>query len=386
MTAASKKRERVMVATLIAASLGAGLLLAEATLRLFPVLQPFSEIKRVVCSAVSASRAPSAKFGFTEPPNAVFFERQHAAEAWNFHATNADGFRDLFDTGEPRIAAFGDSFTRGSLVNNGETYADLVDAWTPSVGVRAYGLGGWGTGDALRALNAVAEPGKFDLVILAYYVGNDLTDNVKAGYSLSPDGAVVASDVDVLELQRAKAAKFSTKVKAFFFQHFQTVRLASVGSKALFGKNQYFDKGEGEFENLMSLGRTLLDEFQAAAARNGAKTLIVALPDYNEFRSDKARNAAARQYEMIRELSEDHDGVDMIDLRDAFIAADPEKLYGVKDKHLNRYGQYVMAREIAAKLGVSAPDYVVEQALRIRPDCAKADDYAKELKIYGPDS
>jgi hypothetical protein len=322
----------------------------------------------------------SSEFGPIEPANAIFFERQHEAEQWKLHVNNDEGFRDLFDIGDPRILVVGDSFVRGSLVNNGEAFADLLDLWAPSTGVRAYALGGWGTGQELRAYRTLGAETPHDLVILAYYVGNDLTDNVKTGYRLEDDGANAKLAFDETALTPPSAP---ARFRRFLFKHLLSLRVLQSAAMAGAG-GDYFQKPAQDLDGLMAVARQLLDKFQEESAKNGAELLIVAIPDFNEFVSGKARAAAARQTAIIEDIAARHDHVFALVLRDAVAAAGPDRVYGRNNKHFNRYGQYLAAREIARFIGVDAPEFSADADVRIRPDCNRAQEYARQLNIYGP--
>lgn len=80
----------------------------------------------------------------------------------------------------PRVLAIGDSFTFGMGVEDGETFAALLPAELAKAGVEAEalngGLPGTGIPDLVDWLERHGQALRPDLVVLAVFVGNDLTD------------------------------------------------------------------------------------------------------------------------------------------------------------------------------------------------------------------
>jgi hypothetical protein len=103
---------------------------------------------------------------------------------------NALGLRDGLDeetppaAGEQSILVLGDSFAFGTGVELHETFQELLEtraADFAAAPVRVYGAGvpGFGTLDSLYLLDELAERTRPDVVVLAFYEGNDLWDNMR---------------------------------------------------------------------------------------------------------------------------------------------------------------------------------------------------------------
>ncbi len=364
---------------LIVASTIATIGLVEISLRIFPSLQPPNGPEVLSCVGGHEPWAYS-KFGRTESPGNRYFERTNPAANWTLHINNEQGFRDTFDTGAPRVLVFGDSFTRGSLVSNGETFSDLLDVWTPEIGIRSFGIGGWGTGDELRAYRAIGGLMPHDLVVLAYYVGNDMADNVKAGYSLK-DGSVFEPPLP----KKPTSRPLHLRLQRWLLVNTHVTRLVLQTVNRVTGRRKhYYEYSKGEQRKLHLLMEALVRLFVDEAAKNGAKLLILTIPDFNEFVSRRAAAGAAEQRQMLRGIAKGASHVSVLSLRNAFKREDLDRIYGMQDKHLARYGQYLVARKLAPLIGATPGEFAARPPIKITADCSKVEAYAKALGAYGP--
>lgn len=358
-----------------------GIGIIEGILFAAPSLQPArAEQEQHFCQGEATVFVGSPVFGRTEPPNAVFFERLHPAEGWKLHATNNLGFQDTFETGPTGVLMFGDSFLRGSLVNMGEGHGDLLDAWSPDVGVRAFGLGGWGTGDQLRAYRAVGPQTPHRLVVLSYYLGNDLTDNRKAGYLLEGDEIVFREPVRGMPAD--PMARALRRTKAFLHDNFGSYRLLAEAYQTTVGRSNYFDLPDEELGELMRLSSALLSQLHEQAFQEGAELVISMIPDYNEWMSERALQAANAQRKMMASFAAERSGVRVVDIRPAVEPHPLDDVYGA-DRHMNRFGQYLVAREIAPALGIDPQPFDPQARLQVEPDCAQAETYLTLLRPAG---
>lgn len=356
-----------------------GLAIIEAILFAVPSLQPAqAQQEQRFCQGEAVNFVPSPVFGRTEAPNAVFFEQLHPAEGWKLHATNELGFQDTFETGATGVLIFGDSFLRGSLVNIGEGHGDLLDAWSPDVGVRAFGIGGWGTGDQLRAYRALGPRTPHRVVVLSYYVGNDLSDNRKAGYWLEGDAVMFREPVR--GLPEDGPAGVLLRAKAFLHNTFGSYRLLAQAHQALDGRSSYFNLPDEELGELMRLSSALLGQLHEQVALQGAELVISMIPDYNEWMSDRALRAANAQREMIAGFAAERADVRVVDIRPAVDLHPLNDVYGA-DRHMNRFGQYLIAREVAPALGIDPQPFDPQAGLEIEPDCDQVETY---MALLGP--
>ena len=104
---------------------------------------------------------------------------QHEAGGYLFK-TNSLGFRSdknfldkKFDNfNKKRILVFGDSYTAGDGVSNGERYSDLLESELQDVEVYNFGLPGTGTDQQYLAWQKYAKNMEYDLLIIALQVEN----------------------------------------------------------------------------------------------------------------------------------------------------------------------------------------------------------------------
>ncbi|HJT21580.1 MAG TPA: GDSL-type esterase/lipase family protein [Nitrospira sp.] len=111
----------------------------------------------------------------------------HEARAWV--RINEAGFRDIEHqivkpAGTFRIAVLGDSFTEGSNVAEAETFPSVMATALSSCAaskqayeVLNFGVSGYGTAQSYLLLDRSVLQYQPDLVILAFYNGNDVADN-----------------------------------------------------------------------------------------------------------------------------------------------------------------------------------------------------------------
>lgn len=91
--------------------------------------------------------------------------------------TNALGFRNDREfepkaDGVRRVLVFGDSFTAGDNVSNGQRYSDVLDKALAPVEVHNFGLPGSGTDQQFIAYRKFAEGADCDVVVIAVLVEN----------------------------------------------------------------------------------------------------------------------------------------------------------------------------------------------------------------------
>lgn len=156
--------------------------------------------------------------------NRVYFAEPHPLFGWRnrpgvagpyggdefltFVTINADGQRGPSHPvervpGKRRIAVLGDSQTWGDGVGDDETFVARLDGGDTEV--LSFATPGWGTDQEILVLDAEAARWKPDVVVLAFFLGNDLNDNSSRGsfqypkpwYSVGADGALELHGVPV---------------------------------------------------------------------------------------------------------------------------------------------------------------------------------------------
>jgi hypothetical protein len=114
--------------------------------------------------------------------------RQAYGEFDVVYRTNKEGFRDDRDysyekqSGRKRAVVLGDSFAFGVGVENRETFAKLLEAETPYE-VFNLGVSGYDPGQYLLLLKGTGLRYNPDLIVIALYLGNDISDLLLDHYS-----------------------------------------------------------------------------------------------------------------------------------------------------------------------------------------------------------
>ncbi len=161
---------------LLAGALAAALLLGEAVLRLAGQSYYWALAKR-----------SDPVLGWRPPPNIAAWQRFEGAALVQ---TNGLGFRDQDHPREKpadalRVAVLGDSFTEAVQVSVDETWWRVMAALlnsdacaTPArFEVLNFAVSGWSTAQSLLAWRHHARGFGPDVVVLAFFIGNDLTEN-----------------------------------------------------------------------------------------------------------------------------------------------------------------------------------------------------------------
>jgi hypothetical protein len=315
------------------------LLALEAFLKWRPQFQAPAQYERVVFCGASASRVREHDlFGWTEVPDNAYFEQQSEADGWAVHAYNSAGFRDLYDSGNENVIVLGDSFTRGTLVNNDETFPYLLDLWNPGLAFHDFGTGGYGTANSLVVYEAKASRLDHELVILAYYMGNDLNDNIRhhAKAAGAPENGATSKRPGSPWYEALKDLNRGLSHVRVYNLLFHAVR--SPSARPGLSREQIE-------EGALATG-ALVSALAEAVRANDADLLIVALPSWNQIQNYSGVGKAARQRALLQGIADDWDNVHMLDLSDAIARAGPERVYGIRDKHFSRYGYYLAAKVI----------------------------------------
>ncbi|MEZ5932835.1 MAG: hypothetical protein R3F54_12905 [Alphaproteobacteria bacterium] len=349
-----------------------GLALVEVFLYLAPDYQAGEPIARVVfCTEPAHEREPSARFGEIATPASVYYRSESEADGWYLRAYNGDGFRDLLDTGGENVIVIGDSYIEGELVNNDRTIGYLLDSWNPDLAFHEFALGGWGTVDEGRAYHAVGGEIPHKLVILGYYVGNDLADNLHAKEQPKLDHA--ADEEGSLLFRLHVLLRAYSRAYTFFYVNGRLMALEWMGKDSL--EDQYVPADAVEAGAAVT--RQELQAIADEATSNGAELLIVTIPSWNEFIGiEGEQRLAAKQRETIDAVAAGGGRVHILDLKPVIEAGGYEHLYGRIDKHLTAEGYYLAAKAINQWVNgvwrhrpTDTPAMVDDKA-PVRPDCA----------------
>lgn len=308
---------------------------------------------------------------------------------------DSDGLRDReYPPGKPeggfRILVLGDSYTDGIQVNDDEVWPKQVEALLARAGSRRVELvnaavAGSGTGDELRYLEVYGPRWQADLVLLAFYCGNDLRDNLSDDKVSFEDGR--------LEVRHRKPygwTRFQVKTaRAWLGSHshlYQFVRdrmhpdeiwktflvkigLREAATDAPVEWEDFDDKRVAEtpqppeIERGWELTRALLDRMNEVARSQGSRFAVVVIPsrwmvDTDLITSKMESRPDEERFELDPSLPgrtlEDwaaSRGVPALDLYPRFVARGVDRTYHLTvDAHWNPRGHRAAAEEIAAFL------------------------------------
>jgi len=119
--------------------------------------------------------------GHRHRPN---IEGYFAREGLSYVRINRHGFRDkdytIGKNDKTRMVVLGDSYTEAFQVDLEQTYHGRLEAeFADRLEVLNFGVSGYGTAQELLTYRYFARRFRPDIVVLAFYPGNDLQDNVK---------------------------------------------------------------------------------------------------------------------------------------------------------------------------------------------------------------
>ena len=363
---------------MMAGSIAAGLLACEMLLHVFPEFQvPVSDEQYLFCSPVHSRHQAHPLYGYTEIPGNTYFERFSNVDPWNFVRVNAEGFRDsALRTGQP-VFVLGDSMTRGSLVEENETFTSLLDTWHPDYSFRNYGIGGYGQANSIRIYEDKGPKLAHKLVVQAVSLSTDLEDNAERAV-LTADNSV---DITV-EPANSPGNRPGPLLRThfFFWNHSKLYQaLYSTALRPLFGnKDSRRDLG-----NAMEVTKRLLARLAAGAKANGAELLVVILPGWAEMDGRNDGFHPQKQRDMINKLASETSGVYVVDPTPLLRAEGASRTYGIVDKHLNPLGHFLVAKAIDDWLvsdwpgrpqGISAHSGQYIPQTPVIPNCANLPD------------
>jgi hypothetical protein len=360
---------------LVVLSSALGIVVIEGFLMWNPEFQALAPVPdRVFCAGPPGRMERHELFGWTEVPNSAYFERTSDADGWAVHIYNADGFRDLYDSGAEHVIVLGDSFARGTLVNNDESFPHLLDSWSPDVAFHNFATGGYGTENSLSVYEVMSSKVPHQLVILAYFLGNDLRDNLESyereERASSPETGDTRTWFETLK-------EVNSKIR----QGVRTYNLLYSSVRPAFGG---FDLPHHRVEGGLKITNDLLIALVNQVKSNGAELLIVALPSWNQTNNYGDPEEAAGQRALLAKIAGEWDHVHLIDMWDMIARGEVDRVYGIKDKHFSRYGHYLTAKVIhewinmewqrGPRPGRQAPPFQAPST-PVEPDCALIPEY-----------
>jgi hypothetical protein len=379
------RRDVLKNVLLAIASVVAALIAFELLLAARPDLRTgHASPKFVFCQGDSQRYQQDAAFRKAEIPGSIYFENN--GEGWSIHLNNERGFRDIFDSGDQHAIILGDSFTRGTSVQDHQTIPYLLDLWSPDVAFHSFATGGSGTADAYRAYQAIAQDWEHRLVILNYYLGNDLRNNLASDTALEAD----TEEVQLGEVRMASAPKrLLTRYHRLMRANSHVYNLAYTSAKIVTSGRKSDQLPQEQLALGAKITKGLLLALGRDAASHDADLLIVIIPSWNEIMDLGAEDDPGLQRRIIGEVAGELDNVYVRDLTADITARGARSIYGQVDKHFNPLGTYTAAKATyewinrdwprGPRTNQTAPPFDDDRWGVGRPDCALVDGYRERL-------
>lgn len=329
--------------------------------------------------------------GRLKPGFADAFDNPEFATRW---AINARGHRGPpagpKPAGAVRVAAVGDSYTFGYGVEEPETYPralerEMARRVPRPVEVINLGVGGYGTVQELVWLSEHLDRGLDpDLVVLGFYMGNDVFDNLRGAAARA---AASAGRPD-LALALPAGGATSERWKRRLASHLHLYSLVSDRADGLLVRLGLRNVVYAEEVNVLRVPEPeavaeawaataeALAELRALAGARGFRPVVMAVPMRHQV-VPAAWDRVRAFYERLtgaplvgadldaprRRIAEicAREGLDLLDLTDTFRAdPDPARLHFKRDQHWTREGHALAARTLAGFLalrleGAAAP-------------------------------
>lgn len=382
-----KNRNRLLNVTLVFLSVNLAFAGLEIGLRagIIPDDRSVSS-EDIRCSGPEALHQFHPEYGWTLSPNATYlrqWQKPNGEDDVYLFETNEDGFRDTYDSGERNVIVVGDSFTEGAGVTQGGQYATLLDHWFPNTSFHAYGAGGYGTDQELLTYRNVSDQYDHELVILAYYYGNDANNNVGEGWPPGPrrpqfelrDGRLVQVHEPVDRMPEGAAgfrdhglvgSVHRTALDTSRAYHWTYRRARTIASQVgLVGGGESGPPSPPTGDSLQSqlrLTGALLGNLSEEAADHDAEVLVVGIPARGEVTPDNPAHYPSEtgipyyraQRRMLENVTESHDNLGHLDLKPALNEEikQGQQVYGreVANAHFISHGYKLMAREIHERI------------------------------------
>jgi hypothetical protein len=275
-------------------------------------------------------------------------------------------------------AAYGDSFTHCSEVNDGDTWPVAL-ARQLDVDVRNYGVGGYGTGQALLRMERHLRAGRVaPILILAIYERNvervvsafrplySARTNARLGFKPSfrsdPEGGlqVIPSSYDDAQLSLASLREAASSLAESDYWARQKAELAAPFTLNLvrlfrFHLQRWLQRGRGEglYDSRSEPGRVmraLVARFVDDARRVDSVPLLLLIPD-----KKRMRDGLPPSYAKFRKNVEaSHPSLVVVDVADSDF--DAERFHVVPFKgHASAYGNAVIGELLAERIRTLAP-------------------------------
>ena len=288
---------------------------------------------------------------------------------------NSFGLRDdehglTKPAGVTRILILGDSFAEGKQVRLEETFPKQLESmlrgqsanrgWEVVNG----GVSGYGTAEEIKFFELYGRAFEPQIVILAFFVGNDLEDNRNSPFFRWHDGRLeerpvrAPSPIELLVDRIKEYGASHFHLWQFLRDRYHTIyarRSPRGGELPSVGEEVPWPDTESRQEEDWKLTEALLDRLHASVRKANARLLIAAIPDRTQVDDEeraKANHAALRPGDrdadqrrlaaFVRSRS-----IPFVDLLGPLREAHrQERTYFRIDGHFNARGHAVAAHEI----------------------------------------
>lgn len=328
--------------------------------------------------AAGVAAAPAAMQALITRHDTLGWTYAAGREAWNVSGEfrvlvriNSKGLHDLERSyakrgGIFRILALGDSMTAGLQVPEERVFTrvleETLNAGHGSRRVEAInaGVSGYGTTQALLYLEHEGRKYQPDVVILGFYIGNDVADN-----SPRLGGARVGPPESRASLRRLRVYQVLADAARSVGPVAERLIASGVMTDFLLSYDVYHQRPTPQWQEAWAVTKALIVRFQDVAAGLGAVPVVVLFPSREQVHADIWHDTV-RRYGRLQQLDidlewpnrrlraflEERQG-NYLDLLPEFrkeAATTRERLYFERDGHWNESGHRLAATAIGEYL------------------------------------
>lgn len=249
--------------------------------------------------------------------------------------TNSDGYRDNeFNISGKKILLFGDSIVFGQGIEQGKTFADILENETSKYGFSVYNLGvpGYSPKDYIAQYDQYSKKFNPEFVIVALYEGNDAQENCE-----------IINRTAFFLGERKGFGGFKDSIKRFYFVGVMEPLLRNLvdWSEATVTSKQFYLVDEPE--SVTKCNKLLKENMKILmekTKKDNKKIIFLILPSKINFASSKNPKVDYnKKLDTIMAFC-DESNLTCFNLKDA--SDNPEKIY-LKEGHFNEKGHQEIA-------------------------------------------
>jgi hypothetical protein len=300
---------------------------------------------------------PNARVDYGEPEFSIVVEHN----AWGFRSPPVTPEKP---DGVFRVLSLGDSMTYGIGVQQDETFSAVLQSLDPRLEVINTGVNGYGTSQELLLLREDGLQFHPDLVLVAFF-WNDVENSYLRDFPAFKlaDGELIyperGPEVDLAAPPPPPKRRVSYALRGSYAYRFLSDRLKVLRYIAKDAVGMLDDGTDLRAEDrpaAWELEFALLREIDRLARENGARILIMVIPDQVQIEPDASVvGFGPDDYDVQGRLQEfgEREGIAILDLAPALHAAYQqagEPIYWKYDRHLKPPGQAAVARTICAEI------------------------------------